>query len=472
MATVITNTNIGAGLAFNGSPLKLVAQEQLRGNNYIVVYGKNNTSQQNGFELISKYNFAKIANPNGQPKSETNRFVIFLAPGRYDFSAGMSSFLDLDTPYIDIISLSGETDVTITSFVTMSPITVSTSDIRLRGINLVGQSIQINGTYNNVYFENIIGGDYNFSGPNTSGSIAGNFKNCIGGNYSFGDTDNLQTTSSSTFENCTAGDYSFGDVLFGSILKNCTAGFQSFGSNSVINSSLTDCQSAGDSFGTNSTITNSTFINCNGGSYCFGRTNGNSAIYNSTFKDCSTLEGSFSNYIENSTFLNCKATNNSFGNTQDINLNSEIYSSTFTNCKSGDYSFGVKNNGDVTFTNCIAGPESFGADIASAIYKNCTSGLNSFGSGTQGWSTLQAGGYFYNCVVDDGSFGTNFANGEFHNCISSGNGAWLGNAQGGMGGFAMGCKGMNPNGPGTAIYCLDAGANPINFGLPSTTNNI
>ena len=60
MATVITNTDIGAFLGFAGSPLKLNAIEQLRGNNYIIVYGKNNTPQQNGIELLSKYNFAKI----------------------------------------------------------------------------------------------------------------------------------------------------------------------------------------------------------------------------------------------------------------------------------------------------------------------------------------------------------------------------------------------------------------------------
>ena len=427
MATVITNTDIGALLGISGSPQKLVATEQLRGQNYIVVYGKNQTPQQNGFELISKYNFAKVVNPYGQPKSDTNRFTIFVAPGQYEFSV---TDLDLDTPYIDIVSLSGEADVFITSNVSGIPFTVLTSDIKLKGFNLGTQAIFINSSYGNNYFENIIGGESNFSNDFSNGDIAGNFKNCIGGNYSFGDSDYNQTVYSSTFENCTAGDWSFGYSVYNSNFKNCTAG-----------------------------------------SYSFSRTNGTTQILNSVFNNCTALEGSFGNYIENSTFLNCKADYNSFGMTSDINMVSEIYNSNFQDCKAGNYSFGVRNGGDVKFIDCSAGTESFGADIASATYKNCTAASGSFGAGLQGWSTLQAGGYFYNCVSEANSFGTNFANGEFYNCISFG-GSWNGGAQGGMGGYAMGCKGMNPSGPGTAVYCIDAGGKPVNFGLASTTNNI
>lgn len=472
MATVITNTDIGANLGFSGSPLKLVANEQLRGQNYIVVYGKNNTPQQNGFELLSKHNFAKIATPYGQPLSDSNRFTVFVAPGVYVLTV---SDIFLDTPYIDIISLSGESDVFITSTMSDTPFTVLTSDIKLKGFNLGTQAIFINSSYGNNYFENIIGGESNFSNPSTSGGdIAGNFKNCVGGEYSFGDVDYGQTIYNSTFENCIAGKGSFGVTLDNCKLKNCTAASASFGQVQIINSTLTDCEAGEYSFGTESGIKDSKLTNCTGkGGYCFGRANGTSQLLNTTFTNCNASEGSFGFYIEDCTFLNCKANENSYGMTSDINIVSEIYRTTFFNCTASDFSFGVRNGGDVTFTDCIAGSESFGADIASATYKNCTAGNNSFGAGLQGWGTLQAGGQFYNCVADDESFGTKFANGIYYHCVRNGiKGGWAGLSQSGMGGYAMGCKGMNPSGPGTAVYCIDAGGNPVNFGLTTLTNNI
>lgn len=473
MATVITNTDIGAFLGISGSPLKLVAQEQLRGQNYIVVYGNNQTIEQNGFELWNKYNFAKTTAPYGQPLSSTNRFTVFVAPGVYSLYSVMFPQLLLDTPYIDIISLSGEVDVFITSTLVSIPLLVDTSDIRLRGINVGGQAIHIKSSYADNYFENIIGGSFNFSNPNPNDVISGNFKNCVAGLYSFGDADSGQTVINSTFENCTADNYSFGYTLSGSDLKNCTGGFQSFGTNYLLNSTLTDCKSAGDSFGTNTQISDSTLTNCSAGSYSFGRTNGASQILDSTLINCTALEGSFSNYIENSTFKGCKAENNSFGVTSISATVSEIFNTTFTDCTAGNYSFGVRNGGDVTFTNCTAGVESFGADQANATYKNCKAGLNSFGAGVTGsWSTLIAGGQFYNCVADENSFGANFANGIYYHCVCNGLGGWNGGTQSGMGGFAFSCKGMNPNGPGQAAYCLDAALNPVNFNLTSTTNNI
>ena len=472
MATVITNTDIGSNLfiGFN----KINAREQVRGINYRIVYA-NNTPENNAIEFYNAYQFAKIQNPNSKPKSDTNRFVLFLAPGVYSFNLGFPTNIDLDTPFVDIVSLSGEADVVIISQVGTVPITISTSDIRLRGINLINQAIHINSTYGNNYFENIIGGDYNFSHPNNGGDIAGNFKNCVGGSYSFADANNGQITFQSTFENCTALEYSFGYTLLESNLKNCTASFSSFGLNTIESCTLTDCTSnSGDCFGTNTIIKSSTLNNCSAGSYSFGRTNGTSNIINSTLINCTALEGSFSNYIENSTFLNCKAGNNSFGKTSDISKISEIYTTTFTDCKAGDYSFGVLNSSEVTFTNCVAEIESFGADIANGIYKNCTAGINSFGAGTQGWSDLIAGGQFYNCVADEGSFGTAYANGIYYYCVCNGNGGWAGRAQSGMGGYAFGCKGLNSGIVGEAIYCADwrTPSNPINANLGSTTNNI
>lgn len=469
MATLITNTDLGNSL-YVSFINKLEARDQLRGNNYIVVYG-NNTPGNNGADLVSKLNFAKFINPNSQVKSDTNRMTVLVAPGKYD----VDFTLEMDTPYVDLISLTGNADVFLNCISSNTTILVDSSDISVKGFNLGSKAITINGSYSNNYFENIIGGDYNFSHPSTSGDVAGNFKNCVGGLYSFGDADNGQILSTSTLENCTAGDWSFGYVLYLSNLKNCTAGFSSFGYIQIDNCNLTDCKStAGDSFGTNSGIAASTLTNCSATSYSFGRTNGYTQILNSTFIDCTAEEeGSFGTYIEGCTFRNCTAGRESFGKTSDIGTLSEIFSSTFTDCKAGDWSFGVRIGGtDVVFTNCTAGIESFGANEANGTYKNCRAGINSFGAGLQGWPKLQAGGQFFNCVADENSFGTEIANGAFYYCVCNGVGGWRGNTQGGMGGYAFSCKGMNPAPIGQAIYCVDTFFKPVNFNLTTTTNNI
>jgi len=469
MATLITNSDLGNSLYVSVID-KLEAKDQLKGNNYIVVYGNLLNTLSNGTELVDKLAFAKTVTPNGQLLSDTNRMTVLVAPGKYTFFDS----LEMGTPYIDLVSLTGDADVFLTCSNSNTAIIVDSSDIIIKGFNLGSQNIKINSSYSNNYFENIIGGNYNFSNPGTSGDVAGNFKNCVGGLYSFGDADNGQVLSSSTLENCTASNYSFGYRLYDSNLKNCTASFSSFGQNEIDNCILTDCKSdSGDSFGANQGIVFSTLTNCSATSYSFGRTNGTTQILNSTFIDCTAEEGSFGTVIEGCTFRNCKADTNSFGKTSDIGTLSEIISSTFTDCKAGDYSFGVRIMAtDVVFTNCTAGIESFGADQSNGTYKNCKAGINSFGAGTQGWSNLIAGGQFFNCVADENSFGTNFANGTYYYCVCNGLGGWVGNTQSGMGGYAAYTKGMNPAGPGTAIYCTDATNNPINYGLGSTTNNI
>lgn len=408
MATVITNTDIGANLGFSGSPLKLVASEQLRGNNYIVVYGKNNTPQQNGFELISKYNFAKTTMPNGQPLSPSNRFTILVAPGVYSFTSIIAPSLDLDTPYIDIISLSGEADVFIDTLFSSTPIIVTTSDIKLVGLNVGGQALAIEGQYAETYYKNIIGGDYCFSSQNNGTKTSGNFENCRGGVGSFGNANNAGHLWYASFKNCSGSFYCFGEKNYYSNFENCQASHFSFGTVEIVGSNFINCTSFG---------------------------------------------------------------GNCFGSTSNISNVSSVDSSSFYKCTSGDYSFGVILQNS-TLEYCKAGVESFGADIANSTFRNCTAGNSSFGAGLQGWSTLQAGGKFYNCVAGEYSFGKEYANGEFYHCVCNNNGGWIGNTQSGMGGYAFSCKGMNPIGPGTAVYCIDAGGNPVNFGLATTTNNI
>ena len=425
MATLITNTDLGNSL-YVSFINKLEARDQLRGNNYIVVYG-NNTPLNNGADLVSKLNFAKFINPNSQVKSDTNRMTVIITPGIY-LLPSPTTFLEMDTPYVDLVSLTGDADVFLNTLSGTTAIKVTSSDVKIKGFNLIGQHIIVEGSFANNYFENIVGGDFNFSNGTTSGQVSGNFKNCVGGNTSFADVSNSEELISSTLENCTALDLSFGYNIITSNLNNCLGAFRSFGYNLIDISDLTDCTAQGDSFGCEVGISNSTLTNCTADGFSFGRTN---------------VSG------QSTDIANC----------------------ILNNCKAGINSFAVVNRNSNTFINCIAGDESFGADVANSIYKNCKGGDNSFGSGLQGWGDLIAGGSFYSCEAGINSFGTNFANGVFHSCIAAG-GSFQGNTQGGMGGYAAYTKGMNTIGPGTAIYCVDAANNPVNYGLGSTTNNI
>jgi hypothetical protein len=429
MATLITNSDLGNSLLILGD--KLEVKEPLKGNNYIVVYGNLLNTFSNGKELVDKLDFAKTLTPNGQLLSDTNRVTVLVAPGKYD----VDFTLEMDTPYVDLISLTGNADVFLTSLNSDSAtaIKVTTSDIKIKGFNLTeqGNNIIIEGAYSNNYFENIIGGDYSFSNTTFEGQVAGNFKNCVGGNYSFANIKNGEILISSTLENCTALELSFGNQIEESTLINCLGTFGNFGSNSITNSYLTDCTAKGDSFGCESGIFGSTLSNCKGQESCFGRTDVTSSI-------------------------------------------SDISNSILDNCKAGNFSFGVVNRNDSTFTNCIGGNECFGANSANATYKNCKGGNNSFGAGLQSWENLIAGGSFYNCEAGVESFGINISNGNYYYCIAGGD-SFIGRTQGGqegMGGYAAYTKGMNPNGPGTAIYCTDATNNPVNYGLGSTSNNI
>jgi|688.fasta_scaffold06724_4 hypothetical protein len=425
MATLITNSDLGNSLLILED--KLEAKEQLKGNNYIVVYGNLFNTFSNGTELVDKLAFAKTLTPNGQLLSDTNRVTVLVAPGKYDFF----DTLEMDTPYVDLISLTGDADVFLTCSNSNTAIKVTTSDIKIKGFNLttLNNRLIISDGFDNNYFENIIGGDYSFSNTTFEGKVAGNFKNCKGGFSSFGDSSNQEILISSTLENCTALDFSFGYQLESSVLKNCLAGAQSFGFFVIPESILNDCESGMESFG------------CEKG-------------------------------IFGSTLTNCTADRGSFGRTNVPGESATIETSQLNNCKAGDNSFSVKNSDDNSFINCVGGDESFGANIANSIYKNCKGGNNSFGAGKQGWPDLIAGGSFYNCEAGEESFGTNESTGNFYYC-KAGNDSFLGNTFGKFTGNAYFTTGMNPSYLGASIlaYCLDWNNNPIN-NLNTTTNNI
>ena len=86
---------------------------------YIVVnVTPTSTAVENGNALLAAYAYAvdNLTSPNGEPRSETNRAVVLLPPGRYDLG---ENNLVMDEEYVDLVGLStvrsnqhiiGETD--------------------------------------------------------------------------------------------------------------------------------------------------------------------------------------------------------------------------------------------------------------------------------------------------------------------------------------------------------------------------
>jgi hypothetical protein len=433
MATVITSTDIGAFLEISGSPLKLNAQEQLRGENYIVVYGNNTDIAQNGVELINKYDYAKTTTPFGQGLSNTNRFTVLVAPGKY-YNASPAVFpladgqFEFSTDYVDVVSLTGNPDVF------LSGISVGGLSY-IKGMN-TSEAISLGGVqagFNlidskpNQKIENCIGGNYSFG---WGGNVDGTFINCIGGSGSFasvttttppmGITDLGTGNIGGIFINCEAGSNSFGNytVMTGAnnltgTFTNCKAGSSSFGNDQFImggttlSGLFTNCSAGPGSFGGGqSSILAGTFTNCNGGFNSFG------GDTSGVFNNCESGDYSFSSSgkVASGIYTNCKAGNYSFGPGGGVNA-----TGIFTYCKAGSDSFG---SGTGTFTNCEAGDYSFGAsNLADGIYNKCIAGSNSFGT-NMGPSIS---GQLYFCRLTSGTFQTVTGAGKTVYCVD-GNG--------------------------------------------------
>lgn len=208
----------------------------LSGSNYIFVEA-NGTPIQNGNYLTASYDSAKLINP-----SSSSLFTIILGPGYYEFATDFY----IDTPYLNIVSLTGDRDVHITG---NSTIIVCTDSAYVKGIDVGIKNFTITGSYFNTVIEKCKGGDESFGGDLTStqnyqifntfieceggdwsfaggGSAEGTFISCVGGDYSFG------RNCYGTFKNCIGNDHSFawqGDI-FGGLMEDCTGGINSFAS--------------------------------------------------------------------------------------------------------------------------------------------------------------------------------------------------------------------------------------------------
>jgi hypothetical protein len=355
----------------------------LAGDSYVFVPGDKTTEALNGADLLAKYANAAALTPNGQPLGPNNKATLLIAPGTYYVGA---SFFAVNTNYVNVVSLTGNRDVFITTANATAAlyVTGTANDILVKGIDLGTKRFTIDTNLSSLVVENCKGGDRSFGATNNT-IVNGTFIDCEAGIESFGWGLNAQV--SGTFTNCKASIYSFG-----------------YPQNALVSGTFTNCTAASNSFGAGaSPVVSGTFKNCTAEDYSFG--SGSIATVSGTFKDCTSGGFSFgygNNSVVSGEFINCTATGESFGNGSDITVSGE-----FTNCKAIATSFGSGNNAVITgtFNNCVAVGNSFGSGSgcdAGGEYNNCTSGDDSFGAGDP---TSKFSGVARNCVSTQNSFG-------------------------------------------------------------------
>ena len=241
----------------------------LQGSLYILVTA-NGTDVENAIELQTAYNTAKTMSP-----SVTNRITVIAAPGNYNFNG---SLLNMDTQYIDLVSLDGNRSIIFNGdYVSFSinSINVTANDVFVKGVDvskdskpfIIGNSLSL------LKVENCKGGSGSFNATDFFSTISGTFINCEGGNQSFG---KQLTTLSGTFINCKSGIFSFFSTASG-IFTDCISGESSFGASTV---------TPGTSSGT--------FTNCQGGIRSFG--GGPSGKCQGVYNNCIGGEDSFGNF--------------------------------------------------------------------------------------------------------------------------------------------------------------------------------
>lgn len=229
----------------------------LGGENYIFV-NSNGTPTENGQAVKDAYVAAQAMTPNGAVLSATNRVVILLAPGLYDFDEDTYGPFQVNTSFIDFQSLSGERDVYFSSIDVVSyPAGI---DARFSGIDTT-----VNSYYAHKAFAIC-----------TSGTVNENIiaKNCKGGSYSFS---SFSSGFVGLYEDCEAQDNSF--VSAGNGLAAPT-GVTSSGSPNITNyGTIKNCKAwdgsfcSSNIFGLSSYVSNyGTIDNCEslyGYSFCF-----------------------------------------------------------------------------------------------------------------------------------------------------------------------------------------------------------
>lgn len=205
--------------------------------NYIIV-AVTNDDDENGTNLLTAYAAAKLLTPNGAALSATNRATVIVPPGVYKLSVQ----LDVDTEFVDIVSLTGNRDV----YLTTNTIQIQADNVYIKGIDVGIQIFDVLDSLSNIIVEKCKGGNYSFGSWDIDGIASGTYIDCEGGQESFGWAD-----ASGTFIRCKS------------------SGDSSFGGNNTASGVFVDCESKQNSFGGYG-YASGTFINCRGDNKSFG----------------------------------------------------------------------------------------------------------------------------------------------------------------------------------------------------------
>jgi hypothetical protein len=266
----------------------------LNGSNSFFVQA-NGTPLQNGYSLIDSYNTAKTTTPTG-----SNRYSVLLGPGNYEFTQSFN----INTPYIDVVSLTGYKDVYITG---SNTIQVSADNVYVRGIDVGSKNFTITSSLPNTIFKNCKGGDYSFGGSTNnqnSFTISSTFIDCEGGDYSFAGNGSAY----GIFTDCIGKNSSFGYTCNGTF-TNCTGGSSSFANQGNIEySTFSNCQGEDYSFASAAQITNNSILKeCIGGLDSFANINQNGRSTSTLLDKCTLTSGSWntSNLVNNSRLIDC-----------------------------------------------------------------------------------------------------------------------------------------------------------------------
>jgi hypothetical protein len=317
---------------------------------------------ENAARLQAAYAAAADLTPHGQPLSTTNRAVVFVAPGRYDFGAGQ---IVLDTEFVDLIGLSsarenqyitGTSNGSNTGVLRQTANDVRIENLRVECTGLEGFDLFGAPSDPAAYFPNsnlpltrvrnceFIAEVNNAFSMRTEINYAGTYIDCVAGGSSFG---GFGGVASGTFTNCTGGFQSFAggtqNAIASGVFLHCSAGADSFGGGGgVASGRFTQCTADSNSFGGRG-IANGAFLSCTGGNGAFGGDGG-------------TASGRF---------IDCTGGLASFGG---VGFNPGTASGEFFNCRGEESSFG-------------------GAGTASGVFTTCEGSNNAFGGGASGNST-------------------------------------------------------------------------------------
>lgn len=193
----------------------------LSGTNYRTVYGTG-TDVENALELATTYQ--SIAGLSPSIASQTNQITILVAPGYYNFESDFT----MNTPYINIVSLSGLPDVIFNGTGSV----VISANCTLSGVNVGTKPLAkfIPTGLDGLVINNCVGGDYSITLYDYGDDLSGHFANCYVGDNSFTGTFSGSYTGdlSGTFINCKAGNNSFEGRLTGKFI-NCHVNGNGFG---------------------------------------------------------------------------------------------------------------------------------------------------------------------------------------------------------------------------------------------------